>query len=102
MAVTSPTPCAGCTALSPTLNSGAGTGGELGVNNAPGPYGRGDGRWVATGCDCGDGGADGGCRAGRRTRSGGPAGRLAPGLAPVAEPTPVPPAGPRARALDTG
>src|ERR1700722_19350658 len=54
MPVTSPTPCDGCTALSPTTKSGAGGRGSGGpARKEPGAPGRNDGR-------CGTGGATGG------------------------------------------
>src|SRR5580704_4987838 len=54
IAVTSPTPCEGCTALSPTLKSGAGTSGSGAMAIPGGGPGRPDGR-VRTICGGGGG-----------------------------------------------
>src|SRR5579871_914984 len=62
MAVTSPTPCAGWTALSPTLKLGAGAGGGTWMAMPGGGPGRTDGR-----ADIGAGGAGGGTDWGART-----------------------------------
>src|SRR5579872_3912319 len=59
MAVTSPTPCDGCTALSPTLKSGAGTSGRGGMAMPGGGPGRCDGRMAWTGAGGGVEGTSG-------------------------------------------
>src|ERR1700678_26342 len=67
MAVTSPTPWAGCTALSPTLKGGAGRRGTGGVvRNPPGAPGRNEPRPGVT-----EMGATGGAGGGAEGRTGG-------------------------------
>src|SRR5579884_3957703 len=79
MAVTSPTPWAGCTALSPTWNAGAGGRGSWGARKGGAP-GRTEAR-------VGPGGAEGGSVEGRSPRSGGLDGRFMLGFAAGLEET---------------